>query len=216
MLYPTYKIPLNPPLKKGEVKSRNNTTKIGQGFSLAKNKKPLVGTAHPTKMTAEEPIKYQPKLPDELKSDLATHFFYVFMRFEYTLKASNYYKGKINEKVEPDWDKFAVKLEGIFQNPSLDKFEDAVNYFKETPPKKQIINNNKELDWKPMPINTNAPLAKEILICVRRVRNNLFHGGKASKISLFEPRDDDLLKHSLVILEKCLSEMSELKTAFDR
>jgi len=53
-------------------------------------------------------IKYQPKLPDELKSDLATHFFYVFMRFEYTLKASNYYKGKINEKVEPDWENWKV------------------------------------------------------------------------------------------------------------
>src|SRR3546814_18633912 len=48
-----------------------------------------------------------------------------------------------------------------------------------------------------------------VLTYVRRVRNNLFHGGKFNG-RWFEPqRSEQLLKHSLTILRACLAARSE-------
>jgi len=179
------------------LQPRGEGSNVGQGLSLASSRKS---------------IEDEFKIPDKVKSELATDFFHVFARFEYALKTVGYYKNQ--EDAKPNWDKFAIELEDIFQNPSPGKFADAVNYFKENPPKKQIINSNNELGW--ALIEPSSYLADKILIYVKKVRNNLFHGGKASTIPLLEPRDEKLLKHSLVILKKCLSENSKVRMAFER
>lgn len=54
----------------------------------------------------------------------------------------------------------------------------------------------------------------ELLLCVRRVRNNLFHGGKFNE-HWFEPeRSVPLLRHSLSILDACLRSSQQLNEAF--
>jgi hypothetical protein len=66
------------------------------------------------------------------------------------------------------------------------------------PPKKQVYANN-VLQWRVV-----APQAENendlILLYVRRVRNNLFHGGKFNG-RFFDPeRSTELLKHSITVL----------------
>lgn len=56
--------------------------------------------------------------------------------------------------------------------------------------------------------------ADELLIYVRRVRNNLFHGGKFNG-HWFEPeRSEPLLRYSIAILDACIREIPEIYEAY--
>lgn len=54
-----------------------------------------------------------------------------------------------------------------------------------------------------------------VLLYVRRIRNNLFHGGKFNG-HWFEPkRSEELLRHSLTILRGCLAASKEVRGTFN-
>lgn len=143
---------------------------------------------------------------------LAKEFFFMFARFEYAMKMAKYHKG--NGVAEPDWARFAKELESVFQNPASKEFEEAVSYFTEHPPKKQMVEDGR-LVWRKVEPSTNS-IADKTLQLVRRVRNNLFHGGKF-KGRLFEDpeRSETLMRYGLVILDRCLSAMSEVMEAYE-
>lgn len=143
---------------------------------------------------------------------LAGDFFFGFARFEYAMKMAKYHKG--NGAAEPDWARFAKELEPVFQNPDSNEFKKAVSYFTEHPPKKQVVEDGC-LVWRKVEPRTNS-LADKTLQLVRRVRNNLFHGGKF-KGRLFEDpeRSETLMRYGLVILDRCLSEMPEVCEAYE-
>jgi hypothetical protein len=140
--------------------------------------------------------------------ELAVVLFREFARMEYALKATGFHNGDGDAKA--DWDGFAKKFSSSLMSDGA--ISSAVMYMKDHPPKKQVIENGK-LGWDPV---TPQPIqAVELLRCVRRVRNNLFHGGKSPEY-LFEPeRDEQLLRHSLSILDACLRLSPEVKNAFD-
>ena len=139
---------------------------------------------------------------DRLASDL----FRTFARFEYALKAAGFYQHATphDDAAKPDWTAFARSVRDALNNPADADLREAVEYILGHPPQKQIIR-DETLDWREaLPPTTPGDRADLVLMLVRRVRNNLFHGGKFSA-QWFDPtRSEQLLRHSLTILRGCL------------
>ena len=141
--------------------------------------------------------------------NLAFKFFTIFSLFEYALKNTQY-KHLVNGKVEAKWDEFARDISPTFLISPGSELEISVNYLLNNPPKRQILNTHNRLlfeDPVVRPTNiTNDTIWLSLLI--RRIRNNLFHGGKFE----FDPaRDTQLLNHALNILEEWAKLNADLK-----
>lgn len=148
-------------------------------------------------------------MPQSL-DELATEIFRTFARFEYALKAAGFHNG--DGAAEPNWRSFAETIGDLFNKPGASDLDAAVRYILDHPPKKQIIANG-VLAWSVSAPDTDLQ-SDLMLIYVRRVRNNLFHGGKFNG-RWFEPeRSELLLRHSLVILRACVSASDRLGEAY--
>lgn len=112
------------------------------------------------------------EITDELKN-ASFEYFYWFSRFEFALKENGFLKSiESGVKAEPDWEAFK---ERFADNYALSR---EANKLLKLHPKRQVVNNNQELDWKPVGIDhCNNELCK-IVTMLNTVRNNLFHGGK--------------------------------------
>lgn len=132
--------------------------------------------------------------------NLSFEFFREFSRYEYCLKAT----GLRNEKdgnAMANWDLYAKEVEQVFASTKDPDFVAAVDYFTRHPPKKQVVKDG-VLDWDETPLEEKN-IAIKIFVLIRRVRNNLFHGGKFNR-NWFEPeRSEALLQHALIILKVC-------------
>jgi len=138
----------------------------------------------------------------------AIQLFWKFARIEYALKATKFHYG--DGDARPNWNKFASSVRGVLENdPAIAV---AIKYMSEKPPKKQIILND-YLQWED--VTPNASKTHEILSCVLRVRNNLFHGGKFNGRWFKPERSKELLLHSLSILDACLLASPRVKEAFE-
>src|SRR5262249_51711738 len=112
-------------------------------------------------------------------------------------------KGNLNY-VEPAWDRFASKYSSVFDPAATPQLSVACDYFMSQPPRKQIRDGH-SLGWSEPQIRVDEPLLTWLLLMVRSVRNNLFHGGKFPMVSIKEPaRDPELIRHALTIIEACL------------
>jgi len=130
-------------------------------------------------------------------TDLATELFRVFAQFEYCLKVTGYCVAGSGDAANPDWTRFARELPPLSGEAGADVAA-AIAYMLGRPPKKQVYV-GKVLQWRVV-----APQAENendlIFLYVRRVRNNLFHGGKFNG-RFFDPeRSSELLEHSITIL----------------
>jgi hypothetical protein len=137
--------------------------------------------------------------------NLAANFFKRFARCEFALKDGGFHN-RHKTDAEADWRKFALSIENRLseeelEKPGLEELKEAVEYILQYPPKKQIIEND-NLAWRVSNPSTNSR-ADLILIHVRRVRNNLFHGGKFGSDWFDPPRSEFLMKHSSTILDAC-------------
>lgn len=151
-----------------------------------------------------------------LDKDLLLDFFIVFSRFEYSLKRAGFLKSN-DGSAEPNHDKFGSTYKNQFQDliAGSEEFTVAVNYFFDTPPKRQWVNDGK-LDWKNQDQSQLARNLNNLLVLVRTVRNNLFHGGKYPSGPVDNPeRNEKLLKNSLVVMKTCLDLDSNVKTFFE-
>ncbi len=146
---------------------------------------------------------------DELDR-LAGEMLQTFARFEYALKAAGFNAGDGDAKA--DWTAFARSVPELFDDPQDEAIKDAISYILAHPPRKQVVENN-VLRWKEAAPGT-ALRSDEVLIYVRRVRNNLVHGGKFNG-HWFEPqRSKQLLGYSLLILKTCLEASAEVRAAY--
>ena len=146
---------------------------------------------------------------------LAIEFFICFSRFEYALKRRGFTCGD-TRSVKPDWDSFAIKYNSQFKQGLRGKLLEAWAYFRDHPPKKQVLVNDK-LDWSDTGGQWSEPeqKLKWLLRMIRRTRNNLFHGGKVPEGSMESPsRDQNLLSMSLVVLYDCLTYDNEVCSSF--
>jgi hypothetical protein len=144
--------------------------------------------------------------------DLVYEFFFVFSRFEHALSTTNYLtEGKTG--VSPDWNKFARDINDLFQADLSVEVRKAICYYEEAPPKKQVVDFD-SLTWKDVVPQTEYQLEK-LLLLIRRVRNNLFHGEKLGTLLEGDSeRDTRLLTHGLTILYACLQTSSDVRKKF--
>ncbi len=143
-------------------------------------------------------------------NQLASKFFRVFSRVEYSLKASGYHKGEGTAEV--DWRSFAKVVQPLIEAPSDPLLKEAIDFLLESPPKKQEIRSGL-LYWADSEPSTDI-LADKVLIYIRRVRNNLFHGGKFNDNWFAPERSEPLIKHSLVVLAACICQVDEVCRAY--
>jgi hypothetical protein len=141
----------------------------------------------------------------------AFEFFREFARCEYCLKAVGLREPNRKDPTA-DWGAFAGAVQQAFETPPSQDFANAVAYYLEKPPKKQVVQDG-VLGWKVVaPDHENQ--AELVLRLVCRVRNNLFHGGKFNG-HWFEPeRSEELLRHGLVILHAVVGAHPAVQEAY--
>lgn len=147
---------------------------------------------------------------------LVFNFFYIFSRFEFALKATGFLYGD-NSSVSAGWDKFAESIDRKYKLVQITsvQFHRSAKYLFDHPPQKQIKNKSNKLDWKEAGLVSSYDF-KNLLLLVRRIRNNLFHGGKFISGSIKgSERDKFLIECSLIILKECLELNEEVKNKFE-
>lgn len=146
------------------------------------------------------------------RKDLIYEFVFVFSRFEHALSVTSYLS-ETKGGVSADWDKFAREMNAVFLSILSPEVNKAVKYYESDPPRKQVVDFD-SLTWKDVVPKTDYKLEK-LLLLIRRVRNNLFHGEKfAVLLEGDSKRDTELLKHGLTILYACLQVSTDLRKRF--
>jgi len=146
--------------------------------------------------------------------DLLLEFVQVFSRFEYALKSAGFAQGD-ERRVEPDWDEFAQAIRADFDGVRDPTFVEAVDDLLTQPPKKQILDGEK-LGWRSAPPDPKVSRAEQALLMARRVRNNLFHGGKRLHDHTEDTaRDLRLVESALRILQQCVHLLRDVRDAYE-
>lgn len=128
--------------------------------------------------------------------ELVFKFFVVFSVFEHALKDVGFRRVGQNDGVEPDWDDFAISIEGQFDPNDNPELLTAVNYLLNNPPRREVFRNH-GLTFASTQ-QPNIGRAQLLSLHIRRIRNNLFHGGK---VNYDRYRDTLLIHFSIIILE---------------
>ena len=140
--------------------------------------------------------------------DLVTEFLVVFARFEFALKKCGFLQSKMDgDDAKPNWDTFATDpaVKATFETTGTPEVVSAVNELLAEPPTKQIVKAGK-WEWGDSEgSRVSSRNAASVLLLVRRVRNNLFHGGKFPMRPVDGPeRNVELLNRCLVLLDHAL------------
>lgn len=147
--------------------------------------------------------------PIEL-DQLAFRFFKLYAQCEYALKAMGYGRAGAKGVAEADWDRFANERgTGVMKNNAAQVVA-ARTYLLERPPKRQVWANG-AVAWEAVPNNEKS--IQILLGHIRRVRNNLYHGGKFNGKWIDPDRSEDLISMSLVIMEALVEGDHELHAA---
>ena len=141
---------------------------------------------------------------------LAFTFFKLFAQYEYALKAMKYAHVGRYGQVELEWDRYSNEIGKLILIDDDEHIQRAVNYLFDNPPKKQVIRQGK-LDWKS--VNTEVRSPKVLFEHIRRVRNNLYHGGKFNDNWLEPQRSTELISNSLIILQALKEKDANLAAA---
>lgn len=146
----------------------------------------------------------------QIDPGLVCEFFAAFARFEYAMKATRYCDGDRHGNARPDW--VTLKSE-LGEAISLDEAaQGAIVYLLAEPPMIQkLVDDRAEFRGEPLAGDNQGAQAIE---AAKRVRNNLFHGGKHTPHSPPE-RDTELVCTALTILQACLSADSDLNAEFE-
>lgn len=138
----------------------------------------------------------------------AVRYFKIMMRFEYALKAIGLAKTK-GDTIEICWDRLANEHLGRVRFKAIKdggKAQTLIN----NPPSRQVINVDGSLEFRPV---GKVMSAQELLGAVRRVRNNLFHGGKSGDVD--HERNDALIEEATYVITEMLAADANLRTAFE-
>ncbi|TPP06966.1 hypothetical protein [Rhizobium glycinendophyticum] len=138
-----------------------------------------------------------------IRENDAFAFFAIYARYEYAAKVCQLvHKGPDRRDLTVNPQLVADKAREEFwrrveKTPQL---AEAVDYYIRNPPKKQVWDGTSGA-WTE-PDYQGADKLKILLLQLGQARNNLFHGGKGWKPDTPEcDRDNDLIRHGLIILE---------------
>lgn len=141
---------------------------------------------------------------------LAFQFFKLFAQCEYALKAMGYGRATNAGLAEADWDRFANELGIALLQDEEQEVVLARNYLFEHPPKRQVWV-NEHVEWSTIP---NTERSAQILFAhIRRVRNNLYHGGKFNSRWIAPDRSEKLISRSLLLLQHLVNKNALLEYA---
>ena len=145
------------------------------------------------------------RIADSEDRKLAWEFFVFFSRFEYALKRTPSYLKGGPKKAVPNWDQFGRDYDESFHALQTEAVCKAVEYFKSRPPLKQVVDAAGNLGWSEPQEYSAGPELEWVLLAIRAVRNNLFHGGKFPLHGVHDSsRDRQLLEFSIAILNACV------------
>lgn len=148
-------------------------------------------------------------MSDEL-DQLAYRFFKLFAQCEYALKALGYGRAATGNAAEADWDRFANEIGiALMQEQSANVVE-ARTYLLEKPPKRQVWVNG-DVEWAVVPNNERS--AQILFAHIRRVRNNLYHGGKFHDRWIDPDRSEELISRSILLLQHLVNTNEHLREA---
>jgi len=146
--------------------------------------------------------------------ELACEFLAVFSRMEYALKSTTYAVGN-ERKVHPAWDNFANDIDNEFLAIARQDVVEARDYLLEHPPRKQVLLGDK-IAFVDQVIDLRQARTQQVLLMVRAVRNNLFHGGKYAPEGEREAgRNYFLVRNSLCILLECSALDASVRNSFN-
>ena len=157
------------------------------------------------------------RIADSEDRKLAWQFFVFFSRMEYALKRSQYLRKAPGDRAEPDWDQFAKAHAKEFLPDASEELKTAVDYFRRSPPRKQVVKDG-ILQWsEPQLKDPSESLLRWVIRVVCMVRNNLFHGGKfPGGFKAEDPsRDKSLLGHSICVLNAVLLLDAKVRHCFE-
>ncbi|UEX76290.1 hypothetical protein [Sediminicurvatus halobius] len=151
-----------------------------------------------------------------MPGELACEFMAVFARMEYALKATRFAVGN-GGIVSASWDRFANEADELFHAESREDLRDAVEYLWESPPRKQVLTENNGVKFCDFVIDPQQRELQQLLLMIRTVRNNLFHGGKHLPDGEMEPgRNEALVRSSLVVLRTCAQLVEDVRESYER
>lgn len=151
------------------------------------------------------------ELQHQLIPQNSFYFIVMFMRVEYTLKKLKYasQSGKSGESIKIDWNEFCNKELPLDFFCNL-RHDENVKYLIEQPPRKQKMDSNRDITWGECDPPQNT---QQLFEAIRRVRNNLFHGGKSDEID--NVRNEKLIEAARIVLEQALFQSPRTRKIFD-
>lgn len=138
-------------------------------------------------------------------SKSAVELFAFFSRFEFALKEAGFFRAHRSEGVKPDWPGFA-RLAGVWDVMEHLKGDATACKLFGAPPQRQVVCGD-VVTWADAPAVGDA---QGLIDAIKRVRNNLFHGGKSGA----DPRDDELCSAATVALRALLEVDDRVRAAF--
>lgn len=141
-------------------------------------------------------------------SDQGIRLFKVMMRLEFALKDIGYGVPDQRQVAGVNWNRYTKEKLGASFWVKVKK-SNNLEVLIQTPPKRQIIDQNDSLDWeKPGEVTS----MQELIGAMLRVRNNLFHGGKSGDPDA--DRNQRLFAAALFLIDQILREDDVLQTSF--
>lgn len=138
----------------------------------------------------------------------AVRFFKVMMRLEYALKAGGFTRMNAR-RLEICWERFAnERLRSAFFEKIRDSAKATTLISK--PPSHQALDADGCLTFRPAAHVTSL---QELIAALRRVRNNLFHGGKSGDVD--HDRNDMFIREAMHVIREMLLVDDTLRTDFE-
>jgi hypothetical protein len=132
-------------------------------------------------------------------SESLLEFVAIYARLEHALKRAGraVQRGK---RLEVRWEELVSAVEPHFRPTPNSELHSAVVYIAEHPPKRQILREGR-VTWRDIPSDRTDISLGKLLEHVRRIRNNLFHGGKYATAPIPDPaRNQRLLQSATLVL----------------
>ena len=136
-------------------------------------------------------------------------YFYWFSRFEYALKENGYLRKGHYDAAIPDWDKFRDQHAEHF-SPTQE-----MTALLDVPPQRQVYRNDSCV-WEDTNLDREKTELGRVVLILKTIRNNLFHGGKSSQKDWDSPdRNVFLLTNGKMVLDS-LAAMGGFEADYER
>jgi hypothetical protein len=91
---------------------------------------------------------------------------------EFSLKENNFISRGPRSSVQPDWNRFVKKFEDDYE------LSEAAMQLLAVPPQVQIVTKRDQVHWRDLQFEEGLTDLAKVVLVVKTIRNNLFHGGK--------------------------------------